>query len=86
MRINSDITAQEVRLVGIKAEPLGIVSLKEAFEIAEEQDTDLVEIAPKAVPPVCRLMDFGKFKYAHSKQMHAARLKQKNVQGNKIYT
>ena len=84
MRINSDITAQEDRLVGIKAEPLGIVSLKEAFEIAEEQDTDLVEIAPKAVPPVCRLMDFGKFKYAQSKQMHAARLKQKNVQVKEV--
>ena len=84
VRINSDITAQEVRLVGIKAEPLGIVSLKQAFEIAEEQDTDLVEIAPKAVPPVCRLMDFGKFKYAQSKQMHAARLKQKNVQVKEV--
>ena len=80
MRINSDITAQEIRLVGLKGEPLGIVSLEQAFESAEEQDTDLVEIAPKAKPPVCRLMDFGKFKYAQSKQMHAARLKQKNVQ------
>ena len=84
IRINSDITAQEVRLVGIKAEPLGIVSLAQAFEIAEEQDTDLVEIAPKAKPPVCRLMDFGKFKYAQSKQMHAARLKQKNVQVKEV--
>jgi len=84
VRINSDITAQEVRLVGIKAEPLGIVSLAQAFEIAEEQDTDLVEIAPKAIPPVCRLMDFGKFKYAQSKQMHAARLKQKNVQVKEV--
>ena len=84
VRINSDITAQEIRLVGVKAEPLGIVSLKQAFEIAEEQDTDLVEIAPKAVPPVCRLMDFGKFKYAQSKQMHAARLKQKNVQVKEV--
>ena len=53
MRINSDITAQEIRLVGVKGEPLGIVSLKQAFESAEEQDTDLVEIAPKALPPVC---------------------------------
>ena len=84
MRINSDITAQEIRLVGVKGEPLGIVSLEQAFESAEEQDTDLVEIAPKAVPPVCRLMDFGKFKYAQSKQMHAARLKQKNVQVKEV--
>jgi len=80
VRINRDIKAQEIRLVGLKGEPLGIVSLEQAFESAEEQDTDLVEIAPKAVPPVCKLMDFGKFKYAQSKQMHAARLKQKNVQ------
>jgi len=77
VRINGDIKAQEIRLVGMKGEPMGIVSLEEAFESAEQQDTDLVEIAPKAVPPVCKLMDFGKFKYAQSKQMHAARLKQK---------
>ena len=84
MRINSDIKAQEIRLVGIKGEPLGIVSLEQAFESAQEQDTDLVEIAPKATPPVCRLMDFGKFKYAQSKQMHAARMKQKNVQVKEV--
>jgi len=64
-------------LVGVKGEALGIVNLTEAFAQAEELDTDLVEIAPKAAPPVCRLMDFGKYKYAQSKQMHAARMKQK---------
>ena len=71
-------------MVGIDGEPIGIVSLEQAFAKAEEQDTDLVEIAPKALPPVCRLMDFGKYKYAQSKQMHAARMKQKNVQVKEV--
>ncbi|QVL46517.1 MAG: translation initiation factor IF-3 [Methylophilaceae bacterium] len=79
-RINGDITAKEVRLVGVDNEPLGIVSLAEAFSQAEAIDIDLVEIAPNANPPVCRLMDYGKFKYAESKRMHELKLKQKQVQ------
>ena len=55
-----------MRLVGVDSEPLGIVTLAEAFAQAEEIDIDLVEIAPNASPPVCRLMDYGKFKYAES--------------------
>jgi len=69
-----------VRLVGVDNEPIGIVSLAEAFAQAEEVDTDLVEIAPNASPPVCRLMDYGKFKYAESKRLHEQKLKQKQVQ------
>ncbi len=84
MRINGDITASQVRLVGVDNEPLGIVSLNEAFAKAEEVDTDLVEIAPQASPPVCRLMDYGKFKYAESKRQHEARLKQKQVQVKEV--
>lgn len=68
-----------MRLVGIDNEPLGIVSLAEAFKQAEEADIDLVEIAPNAKPPVCRLMDYGKFKYAESKRQHELKLKQKQV-------
>ncbi|MFM9835658.1 MAG: translation initiation factor IF-3 [Methylophilaceae bacterium] len=83
-RINGDITAPQVRLVGVDGEPLGIVSLKEAFAKAEEVDIDLVEIAPNAEPPVCRLMDYGKFKYAESKRMHEQKLKQKQVQIKEI--
>ncbi|MEO1957582.1 MAG: translation initiation factor IF-3, partial [Methylophilaceae bacterium] len=60
------------------SEPLGIVTLSEAFAQAEEIDIDLVEIAPNANPPVCRLMDYGKFKYAESKRLHEQKLKQKN--------
>ncbi|MDA7700777.1 translation initiation factor IF-3 [Methylophilaceae bacterium] len=84
VRINSDITAQEIRLVGMEAEPLGIVSLAEAIAQADELETDLVEIAPKAKPPVCRLMDYGKFKYAQSKKLHEAKTKQKNVQVKEV--
>ena len=65
--------------MGIEGEPLGIVSLREAFFKAEEADIDLVEIAPNATPPVCRLMDYGKFKYAESKRQHEQKLKQKQV-------
>ena len=66
-----------MRLVGIENEPLGIVSLREAIRMAEEAEVDLVEIAPQARPPVCRLMDYGKFKYQEQKRQHEARLKQK---------
>ncbi|MEI8363456.1 MAG: translation initiation factor IF-3 [Betaproteobacteria bacterium] len=78
-RINGDITGSQVRLVGVDGEPLGIMSLTEAFAKAEEADIDLVEIAPNAVPPVCRLLDYGKFKYAESKKQHEVKLKQKQV-------
>ncbi len=68
----------------MEGEPLGIVTLAEAFAKAEEADIDLVEIAPQAAPPVCRLMDYGKFKYAESKKQHEARLKQKQVQVKEV--
>jgi translation initiation factor IF-3 len=69
-----------VRLVGVDGEPLGVMTLREAFAKAEEADIDIVEIAPNAAPPVCRLMDYGKFKYAESKRLHEQKLKQKQVQ------
>ncbi|MCG2584039.1 translation initiation factor IF-3 [Massilia sp. TS11] len=78
-RINGEITHAEIRLNGVENEPLGIVSLAEAFKLAEEADVDLVEIAPMANPPVCRLMDYGKFKYAEQKKAHEAKLKQKVI-------
>ncbi|MEW5880942.1 MAG: translation initiation factor IF-3 [Pseudomonadota bacterium] len=83
-RINREITAPEVRLVGVDGEPLGIVKLAEALRLAEEKDVDLVEIAPNAVPPVCRLMDYGKFKYQEQKKAHEARLKQKVIEVKEI--
>ena len=66
-----------MRLAGVDNEPLGIVSLPDAFRLAEEANVDLVEIAPTAVPPVCRLMDYGKFRYQEQKKAHEAKLKQK---------
>lgn len=68
-----------MRLSGVNNEQIGIVSLAEAFRLAEEANVDLVEIAPNATPPVCRLMDYGKFKYQEQKKAHEAKLKQKVI-------
>ncbi len=78
------ITAPQVRLIGADKEPLGIVSSTEALRLAGEAELDLVEISPMAEPPVCRIMDYGKFKYAESKKQHEAKLKQKQVQVKEI--
>ena len=74
----------EVRLLGPESEPIGIVSLAEANRLAEEAQLDLVEIAPTAKPPVCRIMDFGKFKYREAKKAHEAKLKQKQIQVKEV--
>ncbi|MBY0341688.1 MAG: translation initiation factor IF-3 [Rhodocyclaceae bacterium] len=83
-RVNGEITAAEVRLVGPDSEQLGIMGLRAALAMAEEAELDLVEIAPLAQPPVCRIMDFGKFKYQEAKRQHEAKLKQKQVQVKEI--
>ena len=74
--MNREINAPEVRLSGPENEPLGIVSLAEALRMAGELDVDLVEIAAMAHPPVCRLMDYGKFKYQEQKRAAEAKAKQ----------
>jgi len=66
-------------LIGAGGEQVGVVSLASANKMAEEAELDLVEIAPTAVPPVCRIMDYGKFKYRESKKRHEAKLKQKQI-------
>ena len=63
---------------------LGIVAVADALKMAEEQNVDLVEIAPLAVPPVCKLMDYGKFRYREQKKAHEAKLKQKQIQVKEI--
>jgi translation initiation factor IF-3 len=83
-RINSEINAPEIRLVGIEGEPLGIVPLAEALAKAEAAELDLVEIAPTAKPPVARIMDFGKFKYREAKKQHEAKLKLKQIQVKEV--
>ena len=75
-RLNREIQASEVRLSGPNNEPLGIVPIQEALRMAGELDVDLVEIAATAVPPVCRLMDYGKFKYQEQKKAAEAKAKQ----------
>jgi len=70
--------------VGEGAEQLGIVTVAEALRLAEERNVDLVEIAPTAQPPVCKLMDYGKFRYREQKKAHEAKLKQKQIQVKEI--
>ena len=73
-----------MRLLGPEGEQLGVVAIRDALAQAEEAELDLVEIAPTASPPVCRIMDYGKFKYQEAKRQHEAKLKQKQVQVKEI--
>lgn len=84
MRTNGEINVPEVRLVGVDGEPIGVVTFAVAIQMAEEAELDLVEIAPAAKPPVCRIMDYGKFKYSESKKRHEAKLKQKQIQVKEV--
>lgn len=84
LRINEEIVAKEMRLVDDANNQLGIVSRQEALRIAEERRLDLVEIAPRANPPVCRLMDYGKYKYEQSKKEKEAKKKQKIIQVKEV--
>ena len=68
-----------MRLIGVNGEQIGIVQTAQALKMAEEAEVDLVEIAPLAKPPVCKLMDYGKFKYREAKKAHEAKLKQKQI-------
>lgn len=83
-RLNGEINAPEIRLVGAEGEQLGIVPLAEAMAKAEAAELDLVEIAPMAEPPVCRIMDYGKFKYREAKKQHEAKLKLKQIQVKEV--
>lgn len=83
-RLNEEITTPQVRLLGPEGEQLGVVAIRDALAQAEEAELDLVEIAPTASPPVCRIMDYGKFKYQEAKRQHEAKLKQKQVQVKEI--
>jgi translation initiation factor IF-3 len=78
-RINDQITAKSLRVVGANGEMLGILGRDEALDLAEEAGLDLVEVSPNAEPPVCKIMDYGKFKYQSQKKANEARKKQKVV-------
>ena len=79
LRINDRIRVPEVRLVGPNGETVGIVRIDDALRLAQEADLDLVEVAPTARPPVCKLMDYGKFKYENAQKAREARRNQTNV-------
>lgn len=83
-RINNEIRAMRVRLTGIEGDQMGIYSLREALEKSEELGLDLVEISPNAEPPVCRIMDYGKFLYEKSKSSKEQKKKQKIIQVKEI--
>ena len=78
-RINERIRVPEVRLVGPAGEQVGIVRIEQALQLAREHDLDLVEVAPMARPPVCKLMDYGKFKYENAQKARDARRNQTNT-------
>jgi translation initiation factor IF-3 len=83
-RLNREIGAPEVRVVGPEMEQLGVMPLLDALRLAGDQDVDLVEIAPMAQPPVCRLIDYGKFKYQEQKREHDAKANQKVIEIKEI--
>ena len=84
MRINDRINASEVRLISSSGDQVGVVTKAKALEIAKSEELDLVEIVANQTPPVCRVMDFGKYKFEQSKKAHAAKKKQKQIQVKEI--
>ena len=84
VRVNEQIKAPEIRLIDADGKQVGIMSTKEALAKAAEGLLDLVEVAPQATPPVCRIMDYGKFKYLQSKKLQEARRRQTTIQVKEI--
>lgn len=84
LQINEEIKDKEVRLIDTNGEQLGIMSAKQALEIAMERELDLVKIAPQAKPPVCKIMDYGKFTFEQSKREKEARKNQKVINVKEI--
>ena len=84
LRINEFIRAKEVRLLGEEGEQLGVFVIAEALAKAKEAGLDLIEVAPQAVPPVCRILDFGKFRFDQEKKLKEARKKQKLIKVKEV--
>ena len=82
--MNSRINVQEVRLIASNGDQVGVVDTSKALELAKEEELDLVEIVPNQTPPVCRIMDYGKFKFENQKKAHAAKKKQKQTKVKEI--
>ena len=83
-RVNEDIRVRQVRLIGSDGDNVGLVSIEEALERAKDDGLDLVEISPNADPPVCKILDFGKYKYEAAKKANEARKKQKTIDVKEI--
>ena len=83
-RLNDMITARRVRVTGANGEVLGIIPIDEARKLAYDDDLDLVEISPNADPPVCKIMNYGKFQFEQNKKLAVAKKKQKQVQVKEI--
>ncbi|WP_082884354.1 translation initiation factor IF-3 [Piscirickettsia salmonis] len=83
-RVNDEIREKEIRLIGADGEQVGVMTSRDALKHAEEVSLDLVEISPNAKPPVCRVMDFGKFMFEENKKRSAARKKQKQMQVKEV--
>jgi len=84
VRINEQIKVPEVRLIAADGQQIGVMPVKEALAMAAEANLDLVEVAPQANPPVCRIMDYGKYKYQQSKKQQEARRRQTTIQVKEI--
>ncbi|MDW8245908.1 MAG: translation initiation factor IF-3 [Sandaracinaceae bacterium] len=83
-RVNNKIRAPEVRVIGTNGEMLGVMPVREALRLAREAELDLVEVNPKALPPVCKIMDFGKYKYEEKKRESEARKRQIQIEVKEI--
>ncbi|HLO75560.1 MAG TPA: translation initiation factor IF-3 [Magnetospirillum sp.] len=83
-RVNREIDARSIRLVGAEGEMIGVVTLREGLIMAEEAGLDLVEVSPNAEPPVCKILDYGKFKYEAQKKKNEAKKKQKVIEVKEI--
>jgi len=84
ININEKIRASEVRVIGQEGQQLGVLSLKKSLALAVQDELDLVEVAPNADPPVCKIMDFGKFKYQQNKRSQEAKKKQTVIQVKEV--
>ena len=82
--MNSRINAKEVRLIASNGDQVGVVETSKALQLATDENLDLVEIVPNQSPPVCRIMDYGKYKFEQSKKAHSAKKKQKQTQVKEI--
>ena len=84
-QLNGEIRDKEVRVISSQGEQLGIMSASEALRLAEQEDLDLVKISPNAVPPVCKIMNYGKFKFEQAKREKENRKNQKPIEVKEIY-